>query len=161
MFDDDERIKNWPNDGNKATYKPIEVRSKKIHQGPFDDYGVNPYFKNEYWYTLREDEINFDDSYWNVPGIDSSRSHSFLSVTPKIVASWWGNHIATYNFLLENQSVQYERQIKSYVSALSETGGMFDIILLVFMFTYEIFLRPLAQLDMLRDFLHMLNGCDD
>lgn len=136
------------------------MKSKKIHFGPYSDYKVNPYFQTDYIYTMQTDTITFDDSKWNIPGLDSARTHSFLTVQPDIEAAFWGDSIATYRFRPINKSVQYERQVKSYLQALSEAGGLFDILLLIFLLAYEVLFRPLDQLEILQEFYQLYRKID-
>lgn len=60
--------------------------------------------------------------------------------------------IYVVNLQLSYKSKQSNRRVQSYFGALSDVGGLFDIIFLFIMTLYAMLVKPLDHLNLLREF---------
>ena len=97
--------------------------------------------------------MSIDDNLWNIEGLSQPRVRSYLNVGAQDEYVATAPHVLKrFNFDVGNQSVRYERQVKSYIQALGEVGGLLDILVLSLMIVHWLLIKPFETIQMLRNF---------
>ena len=135
---------------------PIIVQPLYILTGPIRNYNHKnpkiPYTE----FHIREDFVTVQDNPWNLEGITEKRTASFINIHKYDEYGWYEpNTIQGIMLSLDNKSVMYERTVQSYVDALCESGGLIDILFIVFFSLNWTIIKPFETLQILQDFQAM------
>lgn len=150
-------------DPPKEDYMPTVIVPRFHHYGPFNQYRAGSKLHTGVGFELSVDEYIIEDSKWNVPGLATARDKKFLAILDKTTFEMSNGGepvIHAFNFDLSLKSREYQRTVKSYVGALSDSGGLFDILLIIFMTVYSVVAKPFEKLNVLLKFYELQVGED-